>query len=210
MTKIIARNTTIPVKKSEMFSTAVDNQTNVEIHILQGERELVSGNKSLGNFRLDGIPKAGRGVPQIDVTFDIDVDGLLSVKAKEAETGIEQSVTIQGASNLEQNEIETMLSDAEKYASVDQEKRQNIDLKNQAETLCFEVEKELDTLKDKIPSEQQTNVKNLIQNIRGDVQSEKYDSLNSSIDELKLEMKNMIDESQATNDDNSMGDLNDL
>jgi len=210
MTKIIARNTTIPVKKSEMFSTAVDNQTNVEIHILQGERELVSGNKSLGNFRLDGIPKAGRGVPQIDVTFDIDVDGLLSVKAKEAETGIEQSVTIQGASNLEQNEIETMLSDAEKYASVDQEKRQNIDLKNQAETLCFEVEKELDTLKDKIPSEQQTNVKNLIQNIRGDIQSEKYDSLNSSIDELKLEMKNMIDESQATNDDNSMGDLNDL
>jgi len=210
MTKIIARNTTIPVKKSEMFSTAVDNQTNVEIHILQGERELVSGNKSLGNFRLDGIPKAGRGVPQIDVTFDIDVDGLLSVKAKEAETGIEQSVTIQGASNLEQNEIETMLSDAEKYASVDQEKRQNIDLKNQAETLCFEVEKELDTLKDKIPSEQQTSVKDLIQNIRGDIQSEKYDSLNSSIDELKLEMKNMIDESQATNDDNSMGDLNDL
>ena len=210
MTKIIARNTTIPVKKSEMFSTAVDNQTNVEIHILQGERELVSGNKSLGNFRLDGIPKAGRGIPQIDVTFDIDVDGLLSVKAKEAETGIEQSVTIQGASNLEQDVIETMLSDAEKYASVDQEKRQNIDLKNQAETLCFEVEKELDTLKDKIPGEQQTNVKNLIQSIRGDIQLEKYDSLNSSIDELKLEMKNMIDGNQPTNDDNSMGDLNDL
>ena len=210
MTKIIARNTTIPVKKSEMFSTAVDNQTNVEIHILQGERELVSGNKSLGNFRLDGIPKAGRGVPQIDVTFDIDVDGLLAVKAKEAETGIEQSVTIQGASNLEQNEIETMLSDAEKYASVDQEKRQSIDLKNQAETLCFEAEKELDTLKDKISSEQQTNVKNLIQNIRGDIQSEKYDSLNATIDELKLEMKNMIDENQSTNSDNSMGDLNDL
>jgi len=103
MTKIIARNTTIPVKKSEMFSTAVDNQTNVEIHVLQGERELVSGNKSLGNFRLDGIPKADRGVPQIEVTFDIDVDGLLSVKAKEVETGVEQSVTIQGASNLEEN-----------------------------------------------------------------------------------------------------------
>ena len=174
------------------------------------ESELVSGNKSLGNFRLDGIPKAGRGVPQIDVTFDIDVDGLLAVKAKEAETGIEQSVTIQGASNLEQNEIETMLSDAEKYASVDQEKRQSIDLKNQAETLCFEAEKELDTLKDKISSEQQTNVKNLIQNIRGDIQSEKYDSLNATIDELKLEMKNMIDENQSTNSDNSMGDLNDL
>ena len=111
MTKIIARNTTIPVKKSEMFSTAVDNQTNVEIHILQGERELVAGNKSLGNFRLDGIPKAARGVPQIEVTFDIDVDGLLSVKAKELGTGVEQSVTIQGASNLEQKEIEKMLAD---------------------------------------------------------------------------------------------------
>merc|ERR1712177_155653 len=192
-TKIIARNTTIPVKKSEMFSTAVDNQTNVEIHVLQGERELVTDNKSLGNFKLDGIPKTGRGIPQIDVTFDIDVDGLLSVKAKEAETGVEQSVTIQGASNLEQNEIETMLSDAEKYASADQEKRKNIDLKNQAETLCFEAEKELETLKDQISDDQQMKVKNLIQNIRGDVQSEKFDSLSSSIDELKLEMKNMID-----------------
>ena len=210
MTKIIARNTTIPVKKSEMFSTAVDNQTNVEIHILQGERELVSGNKSLGNFRLDGIPKAGRGIPQIDVTFDIDVDGLLSDKAKEAETGVEQSVTIQGASNLEQNEIETMLSDAEKYASVDQEKRQNIDLKNQAETLSFEAEKELETLKDKVSSEQQANVKALIQNIRNDIQAEQYDSLTSSIDELKLEMKNMIDENLPVDSDDSMGNLNDL
>merc|ERR1711997_1391900 len=135
MTKIISRNTTIPVKKSEIFSTAVDNQANVEIHILQGERELVDGNKSLGNFRLDGIPEADRGVPQIEVTFDINVDGLLSVKAKEKETGIEQSVTIQGASNLEQNEIEDMLKSAEEYAKVDQEKRKNIDLKNNAEAL---------------------------------------------------------------------------
>ena len=210
MTKIIARNTTIPVKKSEMFSTAVDNQTNVEIHILQGERELVSGNKSLGNFRLDGIPKAGRGVPQIDVTFDIDVDGLLSVKAKEAETGVEQSVTIQGASNLEQNEIETMLSDAEKYASADQEKRKNIDLKNQAETLCFEAEKELETLKEQISDDQQIKVKNLIQDIRNSVQSENYDSLNTSIDELKLEMKTMIDNATPTSTNQTMDDLSDL
>merc|ERR1712187_111470 len=155
MTKIIGRNTTIPVKKSEIFSTAVDNQTNVEIHILQGERELVTGNKSLGNFRLDGIPKAGRGIPQIEVTFDIDVDGLLSVKAKETETGIEQSVTIQGASNLEETEVEKMLNDAEKYASIDQEKRQNIDLKNQAETFCFEAEKEISMLEKNILDEKQ-------------------------------------------------------
>ena len=210
MTKIIARNTTIPTKKSEIFSTAVDNQTNVEIHILQGERELVSGNKSLGNFRLAGIPKAGRGIPKIDVTFDIDTDGLLSVKAKEVETGVEQSVTIQGASNLEQSEIETMLSDAEKYASVDQEKRKNIDLKNQAETLCFEVEKELESLTDKIPESQQAKVKNLIQDIREDIQSERFDSLNSTIDLLKLEMKNIIDENNVANIDESMDDLNDL
>ena len=210
MTKIIARNTTIPVKKSEMFSTAVDNQTNVEIHILQGERELVSGNKSLGNFRLDGIPKAGRGVPQIDVTFDIDVDGLLSVKAKEAETGVEQSVTIQGASNLEQNEIETMLSDAEKYASADQEKRKNIDLKNQSETLCFEAEKELENLKDQIEDDQQIKVKNLIQDIRSNIQSDKFDSLSSKTDELKLEMKTMIDNTSSTNNNQTMDDLNDL
>merc|ERR1712007_207676 len=150
MTKIIARNTTIPVKKSEMFSTAVDNQTNVEIHILQGERELVAGNKSLGNFRLDGIPSADRGVPQIEVTFDIDVDGILSVKAREKETGVEQSVTIQGASNLNENEVEKMLNDAEKYASIDQEQRKNIEIKNQAEALCFEAEKELTSLNETI------------------------------------------------------------
>ena len=208
MTKIIARNTTIPVKKSEMFSTAVDNQTNVEIHVLQGERELITGNKSLGNFRLDGIPKADRGVPQIEVTFDIDVDGLLSVKAKEVETGIEQSVTIQGASNLEENEIENMLADAEKYASADQEKRQNIDIKNQAETLCFEAEKELGTLKDSISDEQENIVKQLIEKIRQDIQSENIESLKSTLDELKLAMKNMADQNQSS--DNSMGDLNDL
>merc|ERR1712125_201795 len=123
MTKIIARNTTIPTKKSEMFSTAVDNQTNVEIHVLKGERELVADNKSLGNFRLDGIPNANRGVPQIEVTFDIDVDGLLSVKAKEVETGVEQSVTIQGASTLTENEVEEMVKAAEEYAAIDQEKK---------------------------------------------------------------------------------------
>jgi molecular chaperone DnaK len=208
MTKIIARNTTIPVKKSEMFSTAVDNQTNVEIHILQGERELVSGNKSLGNFRLDGIPKADRGVPQIEVTFDIDVDGLLSVKAKEVETGIEQSVTIQGASNLEQNEIEDMLEDAEKYASADQEKRENIDLKNQAETLCFEAEKELELLNEKISEDQQKNIKKLIEDIRQDIKAENFESLKSILDELKGAMKNMVTENQTSND--SMDDLNDL
>ena len=211
MTKIIARNTTIPVKKSEMFSTAVENQTNVEIHVLQGERELVSGNKSLGNFRLDGIPAAGRGVPQIEVTFDIDVDGLLSVKAKELETGMEQSVTIQGASNLDESEVSTMLEDAEKFATADQEKRKNIDLKNQAETLCFEAEKELELFKANISEDKQESIKKLIENIRQDIQTDNFTSLPPLVEELKIAMKDMVD-ANASGDtaDQSMSDLNDL
>jgi molecular chaperone DnaK len=213
MTRIIARNTTIPVKKSEMFSTAVDNQTNVEIHILQGERELVAGNKSLGNFRLDGIPAAERGVPQIEVTFDIDVDGILSVKAREKETGVEQSVTIQGASNLNENEVEEMLAEAEKYASADKEKRENIDLKNQAETLCFEAEKELSLLKENISEEKQQNINSLIENIRKNLQSNNFDSLRSSVEDLKVAMKEMMAQKPLVdNDTNSdpMSNLNDL
>merc|ERR1712232_741060 len=182
MTKIIARNTTIPVKKSEMFSTAVDNQTNVEIHILQGERELVAGNKSLGNFRLDGIPGAERGLPQIEVTFDIDVDGILSVKAKEKETGIEHSVTIQGASNLNENEVETMLQDAEKFAAIDKEKRETINLKNQAETLCLEAKKEVNLSKDTIPKDKQEDIRNLIEIIRKTIQNEEFDRLKSQME----------------------------
>ena len=197
MTKIIARNTTIPVKKSEMFSTAVDNQTNVEIHILQGERELVSGNKSLGNFRLDGIPSANRGVPQIEVTFDIDVDGILSVKAKEKETGVEQSVTIQGASTLSESEVESMLEEAEKYAAADKAKRENIDLKNQAETLCIEAENELSIANDTISEQDQQTIKNLIDEIKQNVQNEKIEALKPLLDDLKEEMKKLLQVKQG-------------
>eukprot|EP00968_Pinguiococcus_pyrenoidosus_P029134 scaffold8336_cov6205-Pinguiococcus_pyrenoidosus.AAC.4 len=124
MTKIIPRNTTIPTKKSEIFSTAVDNQNNVEIHVIQGERDLATDNKSLGNFRLSGIPAAPRGVPQIEVTFDIDVNGILAVKAKDKATGKQQSITIQGASTLDQNEIEQMVNDAEKFAEQDKKRKE--------------------------------------------------------------------------------------
>jgi len=192
MTKIIARNTTIPTKKSEMFSTAVDNQTNVEIHVLQGERELVADNKSLGNFRLDGIPNASRGVPQIEVIFDIDVDGLLSVKAKEVETGVEQSVTIQGASTLTENEVEEMVKAAEEYATVDQEKRKNIDLKNNAEALCYEASKQLLSVKDTIDAEKEESVTKLIENIKSDLESENFDALTNQLEQLKVEMQELL------------------
>ena len=123
MTKLIARNTTIPVKKSELFSTASNNQTNVEIHVLQGEREMVSGNKSLGTFKLEGIPEAPKGTPQIEVTFDINVDGILSVTAKENESGKQQNITIQGASTLSEAEVNTMLEEAEKSAAIDKQQK---------------------------------------------------------------------------------------
>jgi molecular chaperone DnaK len=211
MTKIIARNTTIPVKKSEMFSTAVDNQTNVEIHILQGERELVAGNKSLGNFRLDGIPAADRGVPQIEVTFDIDVDGILSVKAREKETGVEQSVTIQGASNLSESEVDQMLNEAEKFATADKEKREAIDLKNQAEALCFEAEKELSLFKENISEDKQQNITKLIADIRQEIQSDDINKLKTKIEDLKTEMKEMV-ATKMNDQSNSdpMSNLNDL
>ena len=213
MTKIIARNTTIPTKKSEMFSTAVENQTNVEIHVLQGERELVSDNKSLGNFRLDGIPKAERGVPQIEVTFDIDVDGLLSVKAKELGTGMEQSVTIQGASTLDQKEVDEMIKKAEEYSAIDQEKRKNIDLKNNAEALCYEALKQLDLVKDKISEENKTEVLKLVDDIKLNIQNENFEELNKNIEKLKNSIKELLN-LNSTNDSQSnadpMSNLNDI
>ena len=200
MTKIIARNTTIPTKKSEMFSTAVDNQTNVEIHVLQGERELVADNKSLGNFRLDGIPNANRGVPQIEVTFDIDVDGLLSVKAKEVETGVEQSVTIQGASTLTENEVEEMVKSAEEFAAVDQEKRKNIDLKNNAETLCYEANKQLLSVKDTISPEKEESITKLIEDIKSNLDSENFDAVTNQLEQLKAEMQELLQAAAPNNE----------
>ena len=212
MTKIIARNTTIPTKKSEMFSTAVANQTNVEIHVLQGERELVTDNKSLGNFRLDGIPKAERGVPQIEVTFDIDVDGLLSVKAKELETGIEQSVTIQGASTLDDAEIEKMVASAEEYAAIDKEKRKNIELKNNAEALCYEANKQLLLIDDKVSEEKKNNIKNLMETIKSTIQSDNYSLLQSQLEQLKVLLNDITEFNPSSNmndNTNTTSEVND-
>ena len=188
MTKMITRNTTIPTKKSEVYSTAVDGQTNVEIHVLQGEREMATDNKSLGTFRLDGIPPAPRGVPQIEVTFDIDANGILSVTAKDKGSGKEQSISITGASTLSDNEVEKMVKDAEANASVDKEKRERIDLKNQAETLAYQAEKQLGELGDKVSAEAKAKVEEKRTKLNEALQNEDFDSLKPLFDDLQQEL----------------------
>ena len=187
-TRIIPRNTTIPTKKSEVFSTAVDNQPNVEIHVLQGEREFAKDNKSLGTFRLDGILPAPRGVPQIEVTFDIDANGILSVNAKDKGTGKEQSITITGASTLPSDEVERMVKESEQNASEDKEKRDKIDLKNQSDSLCYQSEKQLKELGDKVAKEDQEKIESLIKDLREAIQSEEMDSMKELGEKLQNEL----------------------
>ncbi|MBW4441370.1 MAG: molecular chaperone DnaK [Plectolyngbya sp. WJT66-NPBG17] len=185
MTKIIPRNTTIPTKKSEVFSTAVDGQSNVEIHVLQGEREMSNDNKSLGTFRLDGIPPAPRGVPQIEVTFDIDANGILTVSAKDKGTGKEQSISITGASTLPKDDVERMVRDAEVNASTDKERRERIDLKNQADSLAYQAEKQIGELGDKVPADDKTKVEGLVKDLREAIAQEDFDRIKTLTTDLQ-------------------------
>jgi molecular chaperone DnaK len=185
MTKIIPRNTTIPTKKSEVFSTAVDGQTNVEIHVLQGEREFANDNKSLGTFRLDGIPPAPRGVPQIEVTFDIDANGILNVTAKDKGTGKEQSISITGASTLDKNDVERMVQEAERNASADKEKREKIERKNQADSLAYQAEKQLQELGDKVSEADKTKVEGLVKDLKEAVAKEDDEQIQKLTPELQ-------------------------
>ncbi|MEG3927664.1 molecular chaperone DnaK [Microcoleus sp. D3_18a_C4] len=185
MTKIIPRNTTIPTKKSETFSTAVDGQTNVEIHVLQGEREMANDNKDLGTFRLDGVPPAPRGVPQIEVTFDIDANGILNVAAKDKGTGKEQSISITGASTLPSNEVERMVREAESNASADKERRERIDRKNQADSQAYQIEKQLAELGDKVPADDKTKIEGLLKDLRSAIESEDDDRIKTLTTELQ-------------------------
>jgi molecular chaperone DnaK len=187
-TKITPRNTIIPTKKSETFSTAVDNQPNVEIHVLQGERELAKDNKSLGTFRLDGIAPAQRGVPQIEVTFDIDANGILSVTAKDKATNKQQSITITGASTLAKDEVERMVTEAEANAATDKEKSEQINLKNQSDSLCYQTKKQLEELGDKIPADEKTKIESFITELEGSIQNEDYVKMKESNENLKNAM----------------------
>ena len=184
-TKITPRNTIIPTKKSETFSTAVDNQPNVEIHVLQGERELAKDNKSLGTFRLDGIAPAARGVPQIEVTFDIDANGILSVTAKDKATNKQQSITISGASTLPKDEVERMVKDAEANATADKERSEQIETKNQSEALCYQTKKQIEQLESTISSEEKEKIEALISTLEGAINKEDYSAMKETMENLK-------------------------
>lgn len=191
MTIMIPRNTTIPIKKSEVFSTANDNQEIVDIEVLQGERQLAKDNKNLGNFRLEGIPLAPRGIPQIEVTFDINASGILSVTAKDKGTGKMQRINIQNPSNLDKDEVEKMIKEAEAASKTDKEKKEKIDLKNQADLLCYQNEKQLKEYKDKLSNEKQETMLAAISDIRDVIKEEDFDTKT-----LKMKMEQLQDLSQ--------------
>lgn len=168
-----------------MFSTAVDNQTNVEIHVLQGEREFARDNKSLGTFRLDGIPPAPRGVPQIEVTFDIDANGILNVTAKDKASGKAQSITISGSSTLSKEEVERMVREAEMNAAADRERREKVDMKNQADSLAYQAERQIKDLGDKLPAADKNKIEALVKDLREAINQENWDRIKTLSNDLQ-------------------------
>jgi molecular chaperone DnaK len=172
MTKLIERNTTIPVRRSEIFSTAENNQTSVDVHVLQGERPMSSDNKSLGHFRLEGIPPAPRGIPKVEVSFDIDANGILNVTAKDMATNKEQKITITATTNLSEDEISRMVKEAEAHAADDARKKEEVELKNNADNLCFTVERQLADLGDKVPESEKSSAQKLVNELRDALRAE--------------------------------------
>jgi len=175
MTKLIERNTAIPVRRAETFSTAEDNQNAVDIHVLQGERELARDNRTLGHFRLEGIAPAPRGLPQIDVTFDIDANGILTVTARDKTTGKEQSITISGSTQLSKEEIDRMVADAQRHAAEDRRQREEVEARNQADTVAYQVERQLHDLGDRAPMHERARAEQMIQEIRQLVKDQSTD-----------------------------------
>lgn len=212
-TPVIERNTTIPTSKSQVFSTAADNQTSVEIHIVQGERPLAADNKSLGRFVLDGIPPAPRGVPQIEVSFDLDANGILNVKATDKASNKEQKITITGSSGLTDEEIKKMQEEAEKFAEEDKKKKETIELKNNAESLVYQTEKTLKDAGDKVSDEiknpvqeKLTTLKTLLEADPMDLEATQtaYDDLSQEIQKVGAEMYKAAEQSEATSEDDSV------
>ena len=185
MTKVIERNTTIPTKKSQIFSTAADGQTSVEVNVLQGEREFARDNKQLGIFKLDGIAPAPRGIPQIEVTFDIDANGIVNVSAKDMATGKEQKITISSSTNMSKEEVEKAVQDAEKYAAEDKTKREEVDAKNEAENLCFSAEKVIKDAGDKIDEADKNDINQKIATLRETISGGNVDAIKLGTEDLQ-------------------------
>ncbi|TMD29856.1 MAG: molecular chaperone DnaK [Chloroflexi bacterium] len=197
MTKLIPRNTTIPVRKTEIFSTAEDNQSAVEIHVLQGERELARDNKSLGRFRLEGIPPAPRGVPQIEVTFDIDANGILHVTARDKASGREQKITITSTSGLSQEEVDRMVREAELHAQEDRQRREEIEMRNRADSLAYQAERTLQDVGDKISASLRSEVEERVKAVRDALASNDLTRVRSAADELERTMQRIGQEAYS-------------
>jgi molecular chaperone DnaK len=183
-TKLIDRNTTIPTSRSQVFSTAADSQTSVEVHVLQGEREFARDNRTLGRFHLDGIPPAPRGMPQIEVTFDIDANGILTVKAQDKGTGREQSVTITASSTLSKEDVERMVKEAESHSAEDRAKREEVELRNQADQMVYQAEKVLKDNADKIPADIKSEVEGKLSELREAAKGSDTAALRTKMDQF--------------------------
>ena len=189
MTKLIERNTTIPTRRTEVFTTADDNQPSVEIHVLQGEREMASYNKTLGKFQLVDLPPAPRGVPQIEVTFDIDANGILNVSAKDLGTGKEQKISITGSSGLSKEEVEKMQKEAEAHAEDDRKAKETIEIRNNADNLAYQCEKQLKELGDKVDGAAKKNVEDAIEKVREALKGDDADAIKAAYDDLQAKFQ---------------------
>ena len=190
-TRLIERNTTIPVKKSQIFSTAADNQTSVEVNVLQGEREMAAANKSLGRFHLDGIAPARRGVPQIEVTFDIDANGIVNVSAKDLGTGKEQHITITSSSNMSKEDIEKAVKEAEQYAAEDAKIKEKVEIRNQADQMVYQAEKTLNEVGDKVPESEKAPIQAGIDKLKETLKGEDSDAIKAATEELTQQFYKM-------------------
>jgi molecular chaperone DnaK len=205
MTKVIERNTTIPIRKSQIFSTADDNQTAVDIHVLQGERPMATDNMSLGRFRLEGIPPAPRGIPQVEVTFDIDANGILNVTAKDKATGREQKVTITASTNLQKNDIDRMVEEAKAHAAEDEKHKELAEVRNQGDNAAYQVEKAIKEQGDKLPADSRSNLTTKIQELRTALSGEDLALIRRLTDELQQQYAAVMQQAAAQNGPQSAG-----